>query len=431
MIPRYTRPEAATIWSPETRFALWLRIELAACEAMHQLGTVPQSALETIKKKASFDIARIDEIEQTVKHDVIAFLTSVNESIGPESRYLHMGMTSSDVIDTAFACQLVLAADVIVADIDKLLTVLKRRAMESKTVVVMGRSHGIHAEPTTFGLKFAQWYAEMVRQRERVIRARHEIAVGKISGAVGTYAHIDPFVETYVCSKLGLVPETVATQVVQRDRHAAFFSTLAVLAGTIEKIAVEIRHCQRTEVLEAEEPFTPGQKGSSAMPHKRNPILSENLTGLARLVRSNAMAALENVALWHERDISHSSVERVIGPDSCILIDFMLHRLTGLMDGLVLYPENMQRNIALSKGLIFSQRMMLALIEKGMTREEAYEAVQRHAMVCWKSDRSLSDLLKEDKTITQLIDPSAIDGIFNPETYLNNIDVIFNRVFNP
>ena len=394
-----------------------------------ELGEVPKEAIEVIKKKASFDARKIDEIEKVVKHDVIAFLTSVNESIGPESRFLHKGMTSSDLIDTSFAVLLKEASEIIISDIKRCMEVLKRRAMEHKMTPTMGRSHGIHAEPVTFGLKMALMYEEMKRNLARMERAKEVISCGAISGAVGTFANIPPFVEEYVCKHLGLTPEPVSTQVVQRDRHAEFFTTLALIASSIENFSVELRHLQRTEVLEAEEYFSPGQKGSSAMPHKRNPISAENLTGLARLVRSNSFAAMENVALWHERDISHSSVERVIGPDSTIMMNYMLNRFADLMDKLIVYPENMMKNLNQLHGLIHSQRVLLALTVKGASREEAYNLVQRNAMKVWSEGKDFKELLLQDQDVTRYLDKKEIENSFDLHYHLKSIDHIFNRVF--
>src|SRR6476619_5649269 len=387
MIPRYSRSEMARIWEPENKFRIWLKIETLAAEAMAKLGLIPKAAAEAVKKCGGFDIARIDEIEAEVKHDVIAFLTAVTETVGPEARFLHRGMTSSDVLDTCFNLQLVEAADLLIADVDGLLTALKSRALEHKDTLTVGRSHGVHAEPTTFGLTLAYAYAEFVRARARLVVARDEVGTCAISGAVGTFVHVDPRVEAYVAEKLGLRPEPISTQVIPRDRHAAYFATLGVVASQVERLATEIRHLQRTEVLEAEEYFSEGQKGSSAMPHKRNPIVSENLCGLARLVRANSVAAMENVALWHERDISHSSVERVIMPDSTIVIDYMLAKVTDLIEHLVVYPDRMQRNLDLTGGLVYSQRLLLELIEGGAQRKDAYEAVQRNAMQAWEGAR--------------------------------------------
>jgi len=429
MIERYTRPEMAAIWTVEKRYQTWLKVEILATEAWAELGEVPREAIEVIKKKASFDATKIDEIEKVVKHDVIAFLTSVNESIGPESRFLHKGMTSSDLIDTSFAVLLKEASEIIISDIKRCMEILKRRAMEHKMTPTMGRSHGIHAEPVTFGLKMALMYEEMKRNLARMERAKDVISCGAISGAVGTFANIPPFVEEYVCKHLGLTPEPVSTQVIQRDRHAEFFTTLALIASSIENFSVELRHLQRTEVLEAEEYFSPGQKGSSAMPHKRNPISAENLTGLARLVRSNSFAAMENVALWHERDISHSSVERVIGPDSTIMMNYMLNRFTDLMDKLIVYPENMMKNLNQLHGLIHSQRVLLALTTAGASREEAYNLVQRNAMKVWAEGKDFKELLLSDQDVTRYLDKKEIENSFDLNYHLKNVDYIFNRVF--
>ncbi|MBI5562452.1 MAG: adenylosuccinate lyase [Deltaproteobacteria bacterium] len=429
MIPRYSRPEMARIWEPENRFNKWLEVELSACEAWCRLGRIPKKSLDRIKKTARFDIARIDEIEKTVKHDVIAFLTSVAEFVGPDSRYIHIGLTSSDVLDTSLALLLREAAEIIIKDIEALLAVLKDKAHEHKTTVMMGRSHGIHAEPTTFGLKMALWHDEMQRNLERMRRAREVISYGKLSGAVGTFSSVEPFVEEYALKILGLKPESVATQVVHRDRHAEYFSTLAIVASSLEKFAVEIRHLQRTEVLEAEEPFTAGQKGSSAMPHKRNPILSENLTGLARLVRGYSVSAMEDVALWHERDISHSSVERVIAPDATILLDFMLGRMTGLARGLVVYPDNMLANMEKLKGLVYSQRVLLALVAKGLTREQAYAAVQRCAMQVWEGLGDFNSSLLDDAEVMNYMSAKEVERCFDVRPYLRHVDYIFKRTF--
>jgi adenylosuccinate lyase len=384
VIPRYSREKMEKIWSPENRYQKWLDVEIFACEAMAKLGKIPTGAVKSIKEKARIDVQRIEEIEKTTKHDVIAFLTSVTEQVGEDGRFIHMGLTSSDILDTSLAVLLKEAAGILLEDIDQLLAVLKKKAREYKTTLMIGRSHGIHAEPITFGLKMALWYQEMQRNRQRLVRAAETIGTGKISGAVGTFSFIDPFVEEYVCRKLALKPALVSSQIVQRDRHAEFFTTLAIVASSLDKFSQEIRLLQRTEVREVEEYFSPGQKGSSAMPHKRNPVLSENISGLARLVRSYALAALEDIALWHERDISHSSVERVICPDATIVLDFMLGRFTGLLDRLVVYPERMLHNLNMTKGVIFSQMVLLALIEKGATREDAYAIVQRHAMRSWE-----------------------------------------------
>lgn len=429
MIERYTRKEMGRIWEPENRFRKWLEVEIAACEAWEGLGKIPRKSLEVIKKKADFNVARIDEIERTVKHDVIAFLTSVAEFVGPDSRFIHMGLTSSDVLDTSLALLLREAADLIIADIKGLMAALEKKAFEHKMTPMMGRSHGIHAEPTTFGLKMALWYDEMGRNLERMERAREVISYGKLSGAVGTFSQIDPRVEKYTLRKLGLKPEPVATQVVHRDRHAEFFSTLAIIASSIEKFAVEIRHLQRTEVLEAEEPFTKGQKGSSAMPHKRNPILSENLTGLARLVRGYSVSAIENIPLWHERDISHSSVERVIAPDATILVDFMLSRATGLVRDLVVYPANMMENIDRLKGIVFSQKVLLKLVDKGVTREEAYAIVQRNAMKVWEGLGDFKSILMDDDEVRGYLTEKEIESSFDIKPYLKHVDYIFKRTF--
>jgi len=438
MIPRYSRPEMVAIWSPETRFKIWFEIEAHATTKLAELGVVPKEAAETIWAKggnATFDVERIDEIERTTKHDVIAFLTHVSEIVGPEARFLHQGMTSSDVLDTCLAVQLARASDLLLADIDRLLAAIKKRAKEHKYSITIGRSHGIHAEPTTFGIKLAEAYAEFARNRARLVAARAEIATAAISGAIGTFANIDPQVEAYVAEKLGLTPEPISTQVIPRDRHAMFFATLGVIASSIERIATEIRHLQRTEVLEAEEFFSPGQKGSSAMPHKRNPVLSENLTGLARLVRGMVTPALENVALWHERDISHSSVERMIGPDATVTLDFALNRLVGLIDNLLVYPENMKRNLDLLGGLHNSQRVLLALTQAGLSREDSYAAVQRNAMQVWQArgDRAglFAQLLKADPEVSAKLSASDIDAMFDDFYHLKHVDALFERVFGP
>jgi adenylosuccinate lyase len=429
LIPRYSLPEMAVIWEPENKFKIWLKIEILACEALAKKGEVPKSALKDIQTKSCFNVERIDEIEREVKHDVIAFLTCVAENIGESARYMHMGMTSSDVLDTALAVQMKQSATLILKELKALKGVLEKQAKKYKLTPTIGRSHGIHAEPLTFGLKIANWYEEVNRNIERLKRARQTISYGQISGAVGTFACIDPDVEEYVCSRLGLKPAPVSSQVIQRDRHAEFFSTLAIIAGTIDKIATEIRHLQRTEVLEAEEFFSKGQKGSSAMPHKRNPIVSEQMSGLARVVRANAFAAMENIPLWHERDISHSSVERVIGPDSTILIHYMLKKMTKLMDGLIVYPENMMRNLEKTGGLIYSQSVLLALVRKGITREEAYKLVQKNAMQSWTTGKDFLKLLKKDKDIKKLLSVAEIDETFKLKTQFKNIDRIFKRVF--
>jgi adenylosuccinate lyase len=435
MIPRYSRPEMVSIWAPEARFQIWFEIEAHALDAMAELGSVPKDAAEKVwaahRAAPPFDIARIDAIEAETKHDVIAFLTHVAERTGPEARFLHQGMTSSDVLDTCLAVQLSRAADILVADIDALLAVLKRRAFEHKLTPTIGRSHGIHAEPVTFGLKLAEAYAEFSRHRARLVAARADVATCAISGAVGTFANIDPHVEAYVADKLGLTVEPVSTQVIPRDRHAMFFATLGVIASSIERVATEIRHLQRTEVLEAEEYFSPGQKGSSAMPHKRNPVLTENLTGLARMVRGYVTPALENVALWHERDISHSSVERYIGPDATITLDFALARLTGVIDKLLIYPERMMKNMNRMGGLIHSQRVLLALTQAGASREDSYRLVQRNAMKVWESDGvlSLEELLGADPEVTAYLSPEQIAGKFDLGYHLKHVDTIFDRVF--
>jgi adenylosuccinate lyase len=429
MIERYTRPEMGGIWEPKSKFQKWLDVEIAVCEAWAGMRKIPKKALEEIKAKAAFDIDRIDEIEAVVRHDVIAFLSSVAEHVGPASRYIHKGLTSSDVVDTALSLQMREAAGIIIKDIERLMDVLKNQAMKYKGVPCIGRSHGVHAEPTVFGMKFALWYEEMGRNQKRMKEAKKTISVGKLSGAVGTFSNVPPSLEEKVLKMLGLRPEPAATQVVQRDRHAEYLSTLAIIAATVEKIATEIRHLQRTEVLEAEEPFKKGQKGSSAMPHKRNPVGTENLSGLARVVRSNAHAAFEDVALWHERDISHSSVERVIIPDSSILVDYMLRRLTGILDGLHVYPGRMKENMKQSFGLYNSQRVMLELIEKGLTREDAYAIVQKNAMKSWKTKTAFKSLLKKDKNVRKLLSVGEINRLFDLAPYLKNVGYIFKRVF--
>ena len=435
MIPRYSRPEMVAIWTPESRFRIWFEIEAHALDAMAELGVVPREAARAVwdadAKAGPFNVERIDSIEAETKHDVIAFLTHVSERTGPEARFLHQGMTSSDVLDTCLAVQLKRAADILIADVDKLLEVLEHRAFEHKLTPTIGRSHGIHAEPVTFGLKLAQAHAEFQRCRKRLIDAREEIATCAISGAVGTFANIDPRVEEHVAAKMGLVPEPVSTQVIPRDRHAMFFAVLGVVASSIERLAIEVRHLQRTEVLEAEEYFSPGQKGSSAMPHKRNPVLTENLTGLARLVRAAVTPAMENVALWHERDISHSSVERGIGPDATITLDFALARLTGVMDKLLVYPARMQKNLDRMGGLVHSQRVLLALTQAGVSREDAYRLVQRNAMKVWESDGELSllELLKADPEVTAALTPSEIEDKFDLGYHFKHVDTIFDRVF--
>ena len=429
MIPRYTLPEMASIWEPKNKFKIWLKVEILACEALAKRGEIPKTALKDIQEKSDFRVERIDEIEREVKHDVIAFLTCVAEYVGNSARYMHLGMTSSDVLDTALAVQLKQASTLILKELKVFQSALKTQALRHKMTPTIGRSHGIHAEPLTFGLKVANWYEEVGRNIERVKRARQSISYGQISGAVGTFACIHPEVEEYVCSKLGLKPAPVSTQIIQRDRHAEFFSTLAIVAGTIDKIATEIRHLQRTEVLEVEEFFSSGQKGSSAMPHKRNPVVSEQMCGLARIVRSNAFAALENMPLWHERDISHSSVERVIGPDSTILIHYMLRKMTSMMERLIVYPENMMRNLEKTEGLIFSQSVLLALVNKGINREEAYKLVQKNAMQSWTKGKDFLTLLKKDKKIGALLKKNEIEKIFNLKAQFKNVDIIFKRIF--
>ncbi|MGZ3368998.1 MAG: adenylosuccinate lyase [Caulobacteraceae bacterium] len=432
MIPRYARPEAADIWSPQTKYRIWFEIEAHAAEAMADLGVIPKAAAAEIwakGKDAVFDSDRIDEIERVTKHDVIAFLTHVSEIVGPEARFLHQGMTSSDVLDTCLSVQLTRSADLLIEGVDKVLAALKRRALEHKMTPTVGRSHGIHAEPTTFGLKLAGHYAAFQRGRDRLVAARKEVAVCAISGAVGTFANVDPKVEAYVAEKMGLAVEPVSTQVIPRDRHAAYFAALAVVASSIENLAVEIRHLQRTEVLEAEEPFDPGQKGSSAMPHKRNPVLTENLTGLARLVRSAVVPALEDVALWHERDISHSSVERGIGPDATVHLDFALRRLATLMERLVIYPENMLKNLDRLGGLVHSQRVLLALTQKGVSREDAYSAVQSNAMKVWRGEGKFIDLLSADPDVSPHLGKSELNHLFDLGYHYKNVDTIFRRVF--
>ncbi len=429
MIPRYSRPEMVNIWTDQTKYQIWFEIEAHACDALAELGVIPESAAKTIWEKGSFDPERIDEIERVTKHDVIAFLTNVAEYVGEDARFLHQGMTSSDVLDTCLSVQLTRAADILLKDMDALLAAIKKRAFESKDFVTVGRSHGIHAEPLTFGLKLAGYYAEFTRCKERLVAARKEIATCAISGAVGTFANIDPYVEQYVAKKLGLAVEPVSTQVIPRDRHAMFFATLGVIASSMERLAVEVRHLQRTEVLEAEEFFSAGQKGSSAMPHKRNPVLSENVTGLARLVRGYVTPALENVALWHERDISHSSVERMIAPDATVTLDFALNRLTGLIDKLVIYPERMKQNMDKLGGLVFSQRVLLALTQAGVSREDSYRFVQRNAMKVWEQGKDFYTELCADSEVTSRISPDKLKALFDPSYHTKHVDTIFKRVF--
>ena len=429
MIERYTRPRMKAIWDLQHKYEIWLDVELLACEALERSGEVPRGVAARARKKARIDVDRIAEIEQVVKHDVIAFLESLAKPVGPEARFLHKGLTSSDIVDTSLAVQMTEAMDLILVDVDELLEVLKARALEHRETVMVGRSHGIHGEPVSFGFKLAIWYEEVRRHRERLRAVREDIAVGKLSGAMGTFAHLGPEVEEYVCAKLGLKPDPVSSQIVQRDRHAAYLSALALLAASIEKFAVEIRHLQRTEVLEAEEYFSEGQKGSSAMPHKRNPITSENLCGLARVVRANSVAGMENVALWHERDISHSSVERVVMPDSTILVDYMLARFTDLVRNLLVYPARMQRNLDLTGGLVYSQRLLLELIEGGAQRKDAYEAVQRNAMLAWKGGTSFKELVSKDPLIAKYLTSEQIDSCFDPKHYLRHLNKIYRRVF--
>jgi adenylosuccinate lyase len=432
MIPRYSRPDMVAIWSQETKYRIWFEIEAHACDALAELGVIPKSAAATIWEKggaATFDVARIDEIEAETRHDVIAFLTHLSEIVGPEARFVHQGMTSSDVLDTCFNVQLVRASDILLADLDALLAALKRRAFEHKDTVTIGRSHGIHAEPVTFGLKLAEAFAEFTRARARLVAAREEIATCAISGAVGTFANIDPRVEEHVAKAMGLKAEPVSTQVIPRDRHAMYFATLAVIASSIERLSIEVRHLQRTEVLEAEEYFAPGQKGSSAMPHKRNPVLSENLTGLSRMVRSFALPAMENVALWHERDISHSSVERYIGPDATITLDFALGRLTGLIDKLLVYPERMMKNLNQFKGLVHSQRVLLALTQAGVNREDSYRLVQRNAMRVWEEGKDFLTELLADPEVMAAIPEAELREKFDLGYHTKHVDTIFARVF--
>jgi adenylosuccinate lyase len=429
MIPRYARPAMTKIWEPDNKFRIWFEIEAHACDAQAKLGIIPAEAAKAVWQRGKWDIARIDEIERETKHDVIAFLTNLAEYVGPEARFVHQGMTSSDVLDTCLSAQLVQAADLLLTDLDDLLAALKRRALEHKMTVAMGRSHGIHAEPVTIGLKFAGFYAEFERNKKRLQAAREDIATCAISGAVGTFANIDPFVETYVAEKMGLQVEPVSTQVIPRDRHAQYFAVLGVIASSIERLATEIRHLQRTEVREAEEYFSPGQKGSSAMPHKRNPVLTENLTGLARMVRAYVIPAMENVALWHERDISHSSVERYIGPDATITLDFALARATGVVDKLVIYPDAIARNLNMMGGLVFSQRVLLALTQAGVSREDSYVYVQRNAMKVWNEGGQLLDRLKQDGDVTAKLPAKELETLFDMGYHTKHVDTIFKRVF--
>ncbi len=428
MIARYSRPEMSNIWAEENRFRIWLEIELLACEAQAKLGVVPPDAVEAIRKKAKFDVARVLEIEREVKHDVIAFLTNVGEHVGPESRFIHFGMTSSDVLDTALAVQMKQSAELLLKGLGKLNEVLAKRAKEFKYTVMVGRTHGVHAEPVTFGLKLALWYAETTRNIDRLRTARETISVGQISGAVGTYAHVDPSVERYVCEKLGLKPAPISTQILQRDRHAEFMNAIAVCGSSLEKFATEIRHLQKTEVLEVEEFFSKGQKGSSAMPHKRNPIACERIAGLSRVLRGNALAAMENIALWHERDISHSSVERIIIPDSCILLDYMLAEFTKIVKQLEVYSENMQRNLNLTNGLIFSQAVLLALARKGMRREDAYRVVQEKAMQAWETKQNFKELVAQNGEVKKHLSDLELNELFDLQKSVKNVDYIFEQV---
>ena len=427
MIERYTLPEMGAIWSETSKFNNWLKIEVAACEGWASLGKIPTESVEVIKTKAQFDIKRISAIEAEVRHDVIAFLTNLGEYVGDDSKYIHLGLTSSDILDTGIAMQMRDSADIILAKLEQLKAVIKEKALKYKYTLCIGRTHGVHGEPTTFGLKMALWYTELERNIERLEQAREIIAYGAISGAVGNFSQIDPRVEEFVCAKLGLKPCKVSTQIIQRDRHADFMTNLAVVASSLEKMATEIRNLQRTDILEAEEPFKAGQKGSSAMPHKRNPMMSERVAGLSRVIRGNALASLENVALWHERDLTHSSVERVIIPDSCILLDYILEKFIGIMDGLVVYEENMARNIETTLGLIFSQQLMLALVGKGLLREQAYSMVQGNAMRSWQDKIPFKQLVLDDPAIMQLITPEELDQIFDYGVYTANVDYIFER----
>jgi adenylosuccinate lyase len=428
MIIRYTRPSMGKIWTDENKFQTWLDIEILACEAQAELGVIPKDAVRVIREKAKFDSKRIDEIESEIKHDVIAFLTNVGEYVGAESRFIHLGMTSSDILDTGLAVQMKQSADLLLKDLNQLQNILAKRANEHKYTIMVGRTHGIHAEPTTFGLKFALWYDETKRNIKRLENAKENISYGQISGAVGTYEHLDPFVEKYVCEKLGLKPAPISTQILQRDLHAEFMTTVAIIGSSLEKFATEIRHLQKTEVLEAEEYFSKGQKGSSAMPHKRNPITCERVAGLARVLRGNAQAAMENISLWHERDITHSSVERIIIPDSCILLDYMLGLFTDIVDKLIVYPENMKKNLELTHGLIFSQSVLLALTKKGMKREDAYAAVQKYAMEVWQSKKSFKDVLKSDNNITKYLNDKELDELFDLKKSIRNVEYIFKNV---
>ena len=429
MHPRYTREQMAAVWAPENKYRIWFEIEAHACDAQAELGVIPKEAAKAVRERGKFDLARIDEIEQETQHDVIAFLTNLAEHIGPEARFVHQGMTSSDVLDTCFAVQLTEATDILLEDLDRLLEVLKRQAFEHKMTLCVGRSHGIHAEPTTFGLKLAGHYAEFARNRERLVAARKEVATCAISGAVGTFANVDPFVEEYVAEKMGLAVEPISTQVIPRDRHAMFFATLGVIASSIERLTTEFRHLQRTEIGEVEEYFSPGQKGSSAMPHKRNPVLSENLTGLARVVRSTVLPAMENVALWHERDISHSSVERMIAPDATVTLDFALARLAGVVDTLVIYPENMRKNLERLGGIVHSERVLLALTQKGVSREDAYEVVQGNAMKVGENGGDFGEALAGDPVVSKHLSEAELNELLDTAYHTKHVDTIFARVF--
>ena len=429
MISRYTREKMGTLWSEGHKYETWLQVEILACEAWAELGEIPREAVELIKKKARIDSKRIDEIERRTKHDVAAFVSQLEETVGEAGKYIHFGLTSYDIVDTALSLRLKQAAEIIITDIDLLMAAIKEKALAHQETPMIGRTHGVHAEPITFGLKMALWYEEMRRHRRRMEHARATVSVGKLSGAVGTFANAPPAVEEYVCKKLGLTPAPVSSQVIQRDRHAEFFTTLALLASSIEKFSVEIRHLQRTEVLEAEEPFSEGQKGSSAMPHKRNPVGTENLSGLARLVRGNAVAAMENVPLWHERDISHSSVERIIAPDSTILVDYMLDRFTQIIQGLIVYPERMKKNLDLTKGLVASQQLLSALVRKGVSRSDAYQWVQRNAMQSWSAGEDFRELVQKDKEISRVLTVQEIQGVFDLKIHLKYVKDIYKRVF--
>jgi len=430
MIPRYTREKMGRIWSDENKYKKWLLVEILVCEALSEVGEISKEALNNIKNKAKLDIERINELERITKHDVAAFVDAISENIGEDSRFIHFGLTSSDVLDTSFALQLKEASDIIIDDLNRLLNTLKDLAYRYKDTIMIGRSHGVHAEPITFGLKMALWYEEIKRNLERMKYAKDVISYGKISGAVGTFANVDPFVEEYVCNKLGLKKAPVSSQIIQRDRHAQYFSTLAIIASSLEKFAIEIRHLQRSEVLEVEEPFSEGQKGSSAMPHKRNPIGSENISGIARVIRANSIAAMENISLWHERDISHSSVERIIAPDSTILMDYIINRMINILTDLTVYPDRMKGNLQKTRGLIFSERILLELIRKGLTRGEAYKIVQRNAMNSWKSGKDFKEILKMDKDINRMFKENELEQLFDHKYHLKHIDHIFNRVFN-